>query len=368
MPINAKPEYFQAEKKYHLAETIPEKLAALEEMLKTSPSHKGGENLRAQIKQRIAKLRAQLDKNRQTSKGKGKSFAVKQEGAAQVVLVSVTNAGKSSLLKALTNAKPEVADYAYTTTKTEVGIMDVDGIQIQLIEIPAIFKDFAYKGDGPSYFGVIRNADLIVHILDNTQDINEQRDIFLGELDKAQIRLDSKKPLITIKKQGTGGIEYMGKRYFEFTVTEANKVLQSHGYHNAMVTAHAPVTIEDLSDMLNESIIYKRILIVRNKADLKGEGFSAKTGKGLKNLKLQIQHAIGLIKVYTKTPGKEKEFPPVALHTGDTIKSLASEIHKDFLRRFRFARIWGESTKHQGQKVGLDHRLKDNDIVEFHLK
>ena len=70
MPINAKPEYFQAEKKYHLAETIPEKLAALEEMLKTSPSHKGGENLRAQIKQRIAKLRAQLDKNRQTSKGK----------------------------------------------------------------------------------------------------------------------------------------------------------------------------------------------------------------------------------------------------------------------------------------------------------
>ena len=368
MPINAKPEFFQSEKQYHLATTPKEKIAALEEMLKTAPSHKGAENLRAQIKQRLAKLRESLDKNRQASKGRGKHLAVKKEGAAQVILASLTNAGKSSLITTLTNAKPTVADYEYTTMKPEMGIMDHEGIQIQLIEVPAITKDYAYRGDGPAYFSIMRGADLIIFLIDNTKDKEEQLEILHDEFEKAQIKLNAEKPKITIKKQGVGGIEFLGKRHFQFTIREATKMLQTHAYHNAVVSANEPVTLEDLADVINESLVYLPLLVVYTKADLAGEGVSVKTKQGLPELKKNIFDALSLIKVFTKSPGKSKDLPPVALYQGENVKKLAQVIHKDFYLKFRYARVWGDSMKHDGQKVGLEHELKDNDIVEFHLK
>ena len=368
MPINAKPEFFQAEKKYHEAETIPEKVRALEEMIKHAPSHKGGENLRAQLKQRLSKLRTTLEKNRQASKGKGAHITVKREGAAQVVIVSVTNAGKSSLITALTNAKILVADYKYTTGKPEVGIMEFEGVQIQLVEIPAIFEDYAYKGDGPSFLSIARNADLIMFLIDTTQDEKAQLDLLSGEFEKAQIKLNAEKPKVTIKKQGLGGIEFLGKKYFDFAPKEAVKLLTSHGYHNATVTVYQKITLEDLADVLNEALVYRPMLVVYNKKDLSGKGVSSVTKEGLDELKADIFKALGLIKVITKTPGKEKKWPPVALNKGATVKDLASAIHKDFLNKFKFARIWRQDGKHNGQKVGLDYDLTDNDVVEFHIK
>ena len=77
---------------------------------------------------------------------------------------------------------------------------------------------------------------------------------------------------------------------------------------------------------------------------------------------------LDLIKIYTKQPGKKKEYPPVALKKGSMIKDIAEEVHKDFIKRFKFARVWGNSIKHQGAKAGLDHKLSDEDVVELHLK
>jgi uncharacterized protein len=369
MPINASHEFFAAEKKYHEAEGIPAKIAGLEEMLRTAPSHKGAEQLRSQLKQRLTKFRAQLDKTRQAAKGSRVShLLVKREGAGQVALVSLTNAGKSSLICALTNAKPQVADYEFTTSRPEVGIMDFEGIQIQLIEIPAITKDFAYRGDGPTYFSVIRNTDLVVFLIDSTKDGLEQMEILENEFDKAQIKLNAEKPKVKIKKQGTGGIEFLGKRYFGFTTKDATKLLQEHGYHNAIVTAHEPINIEDFTDVLNESLVYMPLLVINTKGDIGRRGISVKTGKGLDDLKEKIFHSLNLIKSFTKSPGKSKDNPPVALDRGSCVKDLASVIHKDFVNRFRFARVWGKGAKHDGQKVGLEHPLEDNDVVEFHLK
>ena len=368
MPINAKPEYFRAEKQYHEASTISEKIAGLEEMLKTAPNHKGSENLRAQIKQKLSKLRSQIEKNRQTSKGRGKHLTIKKEGAAQVILASLTNAGKSSLINALTNAKPTIADYKFTTIKPEFGILDYKGVGIQIVEMPAIFEDYAYKGDGPAFFSAMRSAELIVFVIDNTKDEKEQLDLLYAEFEKAQIRLNADKPKIKIKKQGQGGIEFLGKKHFKFPVREATKMLQSHGYHNAVITAYEKVTIEDLADVLNESLVFLPLFIIHTKSDIKGKGVSAKTGEGIEELKKDIFDALGLIKVFTKTPGKDKDWPPVALHKGDNVKRLAITIHKDFYKKFRYARVWGKGAKHDGQKVGLEHSLEDNDIVEFYLK
>ncbi len=368
MPINAHPEYYIAEGKYIRASTTQEKITCLEEMLRTAPNHKGSESLRAEIKQKLSKFRSLLEKTSQTSKGKGAKLFVKREGAAQITLVSVTNAGKSSLIAKLTNAKPLVAEYKYTTTKPEMGIMNYKGIYLQLIEIPAMFPGFAYKGEGPSFFTIIRSADLVVFLIDTTHDEQEQLNILYTEFEKAQIKLNFEKPKVFIRKQGQGGIEFLGKKYFQFDSKDAVKMMTEHGYHNAVVTAFEPITIEDLADVINESIIYMPLIICYTKSDITGKGISTITGKGLEDLQTNIFKTLRMIKVYSKSPGKERDWPPIAMQEGDTIKSLASKIHKDFLKKFKYARIWGPSAKHTGQTVGLEHELEDEDIVEIHLK
>ena len=76
---------------------------------------------------------------------------------------------------------------------------------------------------------------------------------------------------------------------------------------------------------------------------------------------------LGLVKVYTKQPGKKKEDKPLALKNGATVRDVAEIVHKDFLKRFKFARIYGKNAKFEGQMVGLDHVMKDDDTVELHL-
>ena len=100
------------------------------------------------------------------------------------------------------------------------------------------------------------------------------------------------------------------------------------------------------------------------------EGIKVKTieYKNQENIKDIIWKNLGLIKIYTKSPGKEKEYPPVAMKKNSTVRNLAEKIHKDFVKKFRFARIWGKSIKFNGSPVSLSHVLEDDDIVELHLK
>ena len=76
---------------------------------------------------------------------------------------------------------------------------------------------------------------------------------------------------------------------------------------------------------------------------------------------------MNIIRVYTKEPGKEASKDPMVLKKNSTIKDAAEKIRKDFAKRFRFARIWGESAKFSGQRVGLEHRLEDQDVIELHI-
>jgi len=142
MATNAGVEYFLAEQKYRGAKTPEEKLAALEEMLRMAPRHKAAGNLLNQIKQKISKIRKELETKRLKKGSSGKSLLIKREGAARVVIAGTTNSGKSTLLKKITNAKPAIAEYEFTTKEPEVGIMDYNGIKIQVIEMPAIVENF----------------------------------------------------------------------------------------------------------------------------------------------------------------------------------------------------------------------------------
>lgn len=129
--------------------------------------------------------------------------------------------------------------------------------------------------------------------------------------------------------------------------------------------------LEEVTEILeNNGLEKNKLIIVVNKNDLqRPEGFSisAKEKLGLEELKEKIWSELGLIRVYTKSPGKQKIVPPLTLPKESTVRDVAKSVHKDFLKNFRFARVFN-STKYSGQKVGLDFKLNDMDVVEIHTK
>ncbi len=283
MPTNVSPEYQKAEKEYLQAEGLSEKIKCSQKMLSTLNKHKGTENLEKEIKQRISKYKALLEKEKLAKKGKGGGLSIKKDGAAQVVLIGKTNSGKSSLLSKITHASPLVADYEYTTKMPEIGTMEHDGVPIQIIEMPAITENFSDKEKGPMFLGIIRGSDLIV---------------ILAE--------DRKEEKFIVRELESVGIK--GKR-----------------------------------------------IVVKMKEDPY-------------HIKNKIWNSLKLMYVFTKTPGREKDYPPVALKKKASVRDLALNVHKDFVKKFDFARVWGKSAKHEGMKCGLKHVLESGDVVELHTK
>ena len=165
MPVNAPAEYFAAEAKFQSAKSKEEKITALEEMVRLMPRHHGSETALAQLKQKLAKL-----KKEGASKKKGGSrIGIQKEGDAQVCILGFANSGKSTLLKSLTSASPEISGYAYTTTKPEIGMMDYMGAKVQMVEIPATFR--------PEDLSICRSAELMLFLAKNESELKELEDM-----------------------------------------------------------------------------------------------------------------------------------------------------------------------------------------------
>ncbi|EHR78863.1 gtp1/obg family GTP-binding protein [Thermococcus litoralis DSM 5473] len=387
MPTNVTAEYLAAEEEYRQAKTIPEKIRALEKMYATVPKHKGTEKLRLQIKRKLAELRKELEKQQSQRKGGGYSFSVKKEGAAQIVLAGLPNVGKSSLLKVLAGVDVDVADYPFTTVEPIPGMMKHKDVQIQLVEVPGLIEGAALgKGMGTQLLSVIRNADAIAIVVDLSQDPIKQMEIILKEFERAGIKINKRKPKVEIKRMPMGGIVINGQDLIQGDISEVMKMLREEGIHSAEITVKEPVTLEEFSDALDESLVWRKAIIIANKGDAPGskENYeklvkaygdrfkivpvSAKKMANIETLKEELYELAGIIRVFTKSPGEEPAYPPIALKKGSTVLDVAERIHKDFAKNFKYARVWGKSAKFPGQRVGPDHVLEDGDIVEIHAR
>ena len=166
MPINASQEYFAAERRYDKAKTPEEKILYLEEMIRLAPKHKGAENMLAQFRGRLAKMKKDLAARKKQKKG-GKKQGVVKEGEAQACLLGYTMSGKSTIISKLTDARPAIADHPYTTTRPVIGMMDWSGVKVQLVEIPATLD--------PEHISVCRSADLVVLVVKDNVDAAKLR-------------------------------------------------------------------------------------------------------------------------------------------------------------------------------------------------
>ncbi len=226
---------------------------------------------------------------------------IRKEGF-QVILVGYSNSGKSQLLASLTNATPEISSRPYTTLEPIIGAMHYEGVSAQIVDLPAInSKNFD--------IGLLHTADLILITVSKLEDY--------FSIDKLLERATKKRLLV---------------------LTYAD-LLDSNEYRK--------LEAQLKSKRLNYSLV------------------SGKTNLGIKELKKKILDNMGIIRVYTKEPGKPVSVMPIVKPIGSTVKDIAESIYKGFSKQITETRLTGPSGKFANQRVGLDHVLKDKDVLEF---
>ncbi len=330
MPANLPPQYGKAEDEFRKAASPAERLEKLREMFRLLPKHKGTEKLQSDLKQKISRAKDEIESARPSAKKGGVSHRVPREGAGQVVLVGGPNVGKSSILSALTNARPEIAPYPFTTRTPYPGMMDWEDARVQLVDLPPVSDDFFE----PWVANVVRSADAALFVVDLESD---------DVIETAQAALD--------------------------------RLALSH----TELVGTLPFDVED------EAVQHVKTQLVANKTDAEGvadrleivrEFFganfpilpvSARSGQGLDDLRRESYYLLGVMRIYTKVPGKPADRrKPFTVAEGSTVLDLAREVHRDFEQSLKFAKVWGTGV-FEGQTVKRDHELHDRDIVELHV-
>ncbi len=368
-----------------------ERIKRMEEFLSLVPKHKGTAKTCAQVKKQMSALRKEIEEKKKKKAGKsGPKVFLEKEGAAQIVLMSLTKSGKSSLLRSVTNSKVEVSPNPYTTREPVPGIMEYEDLQFQIIEAPALMPGAADgRAWGLQTLGMARNADGLIIVIDLSQEPIKQLTCITDEMNKARISTSKQKSKVDIERKYMGAglrIVVLG-RLVDCTFKEVEKLLRGYNVSDAFVKIYGEATLSDIEEAVFESMVFKPTIIIANKIDLEGaEGnfrllkayvgdklpviaVSAVTKEGLDKLGVTLFRTLEIIRVYTKEPN-ERQYSkkPFILKKGATIYDLAKAIHSDFKENFNFAKVWSKRLVFSPQRVGPTFHLEDGDVVEIHLK
>ena len=368
-----------------------QKLRLLQEFMSLVPKHKGTAKLCVQVKKQMATLRREIEEKKRKRAGKGGSkFFIEKEGAAQVALIGLTNAGKSSLLAAATNAKIEVSPNPYTTREPEPGMLEYEDIQFQIVEAPALMEGAADgRAWGLQTLALARNADCLILIVGLEQDPVGQLSQILNEMEKARILVRKPRSRVDIERKFTGAglrIILVG-RLTDCAFKDVEELLKSYSITDAVVKIHGEAFLDEVEDAIFESTIYRPAVIVANKMDLESSEanlrllrnsingqlpiipVSCRTQEGLSRLGKTLFKVLNVIRVYTKDTGRgEFSKKPFVLKKGATVYDLARSIHSDFGEKFYFAKVWSKRLVFSPQRVGSTFVLEDGDAVELHMK
>jgi uncharacterized protein len=369
---------------------IPEKIKEIQDQIHRTQINKATEFHIGLLKAKIARLKREMQENvhGRTMHGGGENigFDVRKAGDATVVLIGLPSVGKSTLLNSLTNAKSRVASYQFTTLTAVPGMLHYRGAKIQVLDLPGIIEGASGgKGFGKRVLSVARSADLVLIVLDVFQP--HHLSVLKKELAEGGIRLDEQPPNILIEKTSTGGISVNAQVPIKASERLIKEIMRLYGLHNGRLIIREPnLTDDQLIDVLNGNRIYVPSVIVLNKIDLVNASFvqeiksktvgnnnnnnnyfiavSADSGINIDVLKEAIYERLGFIRVYMRPKGGETDFKePLIIKNGATVQDVCNKIHRNMAKNFRYGLVWGKSAKFAGQKVGLDHKLADEDVL-----
>lgn len=360
--------------------TIEEEIRAIEEELRKTPYNKATQHHIGRLKAKLARLKDELQRQaRAKSAAKREGYAVKKSGDATIVMVGFPSVGKSTLLNRLTGTSAEVADYDFTTLEVIPGMLLYKGARLQFFDVPGLIQGAAAgRGHGKEVLSVMRNADMALLMVDVLQ--LQQYEILVKELYDAGIRLNKRPPDVLLRKTGRGGITVCSTVEHGLDEQMIRTVLSEYKIHNAELIIREPITLDELIDVVIGNRRYIRALTVINKIDLVDAErlracrarfpdavlISASLGLNIDELKERIYTTLELMRIYMKPRAAPPDMEnPLIIRRDATVADVCATLHRDFLEKFRYARIWGKSVKYGGQRVGLSHVLADGDVVSI---
>ncbi|GMM50927.1 Rbg2 protein [Starmerella bacillaris] len=364
-----------------------EKIELIKQEIARTQKNKATEYHIGLLKGKLARLRQQLlEPPPGSNSSAGQGFEVSKAGHARVALIGFPSVGKSSLLSRITKTKSEIASYAFTTLTSVPGVLEYDGAEIQILDLPGIIEGAAEgKGRGRQVVATARTADLILMVLDSTKP-ESQRSILEYELESVGVRLNKAPPEIDIKPKLTGGVRVT---FVQPPVNLDDKMvsglLRDHRILNADVFIRDPnATMDDLIDAVNiKHRSYIPCLYCYNKIDAvsleetdrlarlpNSVVCSVQEELGLEDVRERIWDMLKLNRVFTKPKGEKPDLsePIVVRQKRSTIEDVCNAVHREFKTKFKYAMVYGTSVKHSPQKCGLGHKVHDEDVVTLFTK
>ncbi len=353
----------------------------LEDELKKTKYNKRTQHHVGLVKAKIARLR-ETQETRSSSKGKTTGYSVRKTGDGTAVLVGFPSVGKSTLLNRLTNAESKAAGYAFTTLDCIPGLLEYKDAKIQILDVPGLIRGAARgAGRGREVISVVRGSDLVLFVID-ISDL-KQLAALEKELYDSGIRLDQEFPDVKIVKSASGGI----KIATTCKLTKLDKetivaVMKEFKMSNAHIIIREDISVDQLIDVIEKNKVYLPSMLLLNKADLASASVRAAAKKkypkaiilsaqkdNLRPVKDAIYRNLRLMRVFLKEQNKKADLKePLIMREGSTIGDVCNKLHRDFLKRFRFGKVWGPSAKFPGQRFQAKHVLKDKDVLQVFLR
>ena len=309
-------------------------------------------------------------------------FDVVRNGDARVGLVGFPSVGKSTMLTHLTDTESKIAEYEFTTLTCIPGIIDYNGSHIQLLDLPGIIegaKDGV--GRGRQVIACAKTCDCILLVLDGTKSL-EFKEKVEYELEGFGIRLNKTRPDIKFTKRERGGIQFRATcEQSQLTQEIVEEVLnKEYGIQHGEVECNCDATVEELIDIVGGDVRYIPCIYVINKIDdmdqsivdelSERDGFvciSAQEEINLDVLLEMLWDKLKLIRIYPKPMKGDVDYdsPIILPQSKANVETFCYKVHKDLVRQMKYANVWGTSVKHSPQRVGREHMLEDEDVVQI---